>query len=71
MDVLEWLVASFDMKIDNKGYESNFDDKLTEMHVDLKVKTSMNIGAIFILLLRSPSSEQQPNLSCLFSQLHI
>ena len=38
MHVSEWLVASFDMKIDNKGYESDLEDELIEMCVDLKVE---------------------------------
>ena len=38
-----WLVTSFNIKIDNKGYESDLEDELIEMHVDLEVKTSPNI----------------------------
>ena len=104
--VPEWLVTPLDMKIDNKGYESDLEDDLIEMREDLEAKalsksknlmeywsnnntatknpklraaadpflltfpTSWNIGAISILLLRIPSSEQQPILSYLHSQLH-
>ena len=39
MHVPEWLVTPFDMKIDNKGYETDLVDALIEMHVDLKAKT--------------------------------
>ena len=38
MHVLEWQVTPFDMKMDNKGYESDIEDELIEMHVDLKPK---------------------------------
>ena len=34
--VLKWLVTLFDMRIDNEGYESNLEDKLIEMQVDIK-----------------------------------
>ena len=37
--VHEWLAIAFDMKIDNKGYESDVEDERIEMHVDLKAKT--------------------------------
>ena len=36
MHVLEWLVASYDMKINNIGYETGLEDELIEMHVGLK-----------------------------------
>ena len=36
--VPDWLVAAFDMIIDNKRHESYLEDELTEMHVDLEVK---------------------------------
>ena len=39
MHVPEWLVTPFDMKICNKGYESDLEHKLTEMHVDLEANT--------------------------------
>ena len=38
MHVPKWLVTPFDMKIDNKGHESDFEDELIEMHVDLESK---------------------------------
>ena len=41
MHVLEWLVTPFDMKIDNNGYESDIEDQLTEMHVDLEAKAQI------------------------------
>ena len=34
----EWLETPFDMKIDNKGCETDIEDELMEMHVDLKAK---------------------------------
>ena len=38
MHVPKWLVTPFDMKIDNKGYESDLEGELIEMHVDLEAK---------------------------------
>ena len=38
MHVLELLATPFDMKIDNKGCESDLEDELIEMHVDLEAK---------------------------------
>ena len=38
MDVPEWFVTPFNMKIDNKGYESDLEDEFIEMHVDLEGK---------------------------------
>ena len=38
MYVPEWLVTPFDMKIDNKSYESDLEDEHMEMHVDLEAK---------------------------------
>ena len=35
MHVPEWLVTPFYMKMDNKGHESELEDELIEMHVDL------------------------------------
>ena len=68
MHVPKWLVTPFDMKIDNKGYESDLEDLLRciwslKLKRCSKVTTSLNIGAIPLLLLSSPSSEQQPKLS--------
>ena len=34
MHVPEWLVTPFDMKIDNKGHESDIEDEHFEMHVN-------------------------------------
>ena len=36
MHVPKWLVTPFDTKIDNKGIESDMEDELIEMHVDLE-----------------------------------
>ena len=64
------------MKIDNKGYESDIENEHIEMHVDLKikhcsnVKTTVSIGAMSILLLSTPWTEQQTNSSYLHSQFH-
>ena len=38
MHVAEWLVPQFDIKIDNKGYESDLEDERIEMHVDIRAK---------------------------------
>ena len=38
MDVSEWRVTPFDMKIGNKSNESDLEDRLIEMHVDLEAK---------------------------------
>ena len=38
MHVPVWIDGTFDMKIDNKGYESVLEDELIEMHVSLDVK---------------------------------
>ena len=38
MHVPEWLVTLFDIKLDNKSYESDLKHKLIEMHVDLEAK---------------------------------
>ena len=38
MHVLEWLVSPFDVKIDNKSYESDIEDEIIEIHVDLEAK---------------------------------
>ena len=42
MYVLEWLVTSSNMKIDNKRYESDIEDELIEMHMDLKSHATIN-----------------------------
>ena len=39
MHVPEWLFTPFDMKIGNNGYESDLEDELIEMHVDLEAKS--------------------------------
>ena len=39
LNVPEWSVTPFDMEIDNKGYVSDLENELIEMHVDLKAKT--------------------------------
>ena len=39
MYVPEWLVTPFDMKIDNKDYESDIVDELIDMYVDFEAKT--------------------------------
>ena len=76
MHVPDRLITPFDMKIDNKGYESDLEDELIEMYVDFeakalfKIKTSEIIGALSILLLSTPSSEQQSSLSYFHSKLH-
>ena len=36
MQVPKWFVTPFGMKIDNKGYESDLEEKFIEIHVDLK-----------------------------------
>ena len=36
--VPEWIVTSFELKINNKVYESDLEDELIEMHVDLETK---------------------------------
>ncbi|KAF2355756.1 hypothetical protein FHG87_013491 [Trinorchestia longiramus] len=38
MHIPEWLVTSFDMKTDNKSNESDLEDELVEMCVDLEAK---------------------------------
>ena len=38
MHVPDWLAIQFDMKIDNKGHESDLEDEPIEMHVDLEAK---------------------------------
>ena len=38
MDVPKWLVTPFDMKIYNEGHESDLEDELSEMHVDLEAE---------------------------------
>ena len=38
MHVAEWLFTPFDMKIGSKGYESDLEDELIVMHVDLEAK---------------------------------
>ena len=38
MDVPDFLLTPFDMKIDNKCYESDIEGILNEMHVDLEAK---------------------------------
>ncbi|KAF2350822.1 hypothetical protein FHG87_018422 [Trinorchestia longiramus] len=38
MHVPEWLVTPFDMKTDNKSNESDLEDELVEMRVDLEAK---------------------------------
>ena len=38
MYALEWLVSPFDVKIYNKGYESDLEDELIEMHAYLVTK---------------------------------
>ena len=38
MHVPEGLITPFDMKIDNKGHDSDLEDKLIEMHMALKAK---------------------------------
>ena len=38
MHVPEWLVTPFDMKIDNKGYDSDLEDDLIETHVHPEAK---------------------------------
>ena len=38
MHIPEWPVTPFDMKIDHKGHESDLEDELIEMHVDLEAK---------------------------------
>ena len=40
MHVPEWLLTPFDMKLDNKGYESGLE--LIEMHVDFEGKKLFN-----------------------------
>ena len=74
MHIPHWLATPFDMKIDNEGHEYDLEDELIEMHVDLKAKalfTSYDFsGAISMLLLSTPSSEKQPNISYLHSQPH-
>ena len=75
-DVDNMHITPFEVKIDNKGRESDIKDELIEMHVDLEAKelfksnTSSNIEVILILLLSTPSSQQQPNDSYLHTQLH-
>ena len=39
MQVPEWPVIPFDMKIDNKGYESDLEDELIEIRVDFEAIT--------------------------------
>ena len=41
MHVPDWLVTLFDMKIYNKGHESDVDE-LIEMHVDLETRVVQN-----------------------------
>ena len=38
MHVPEWLVTPFDMKIYNKGYESDLEDEFIKMHVGFEAK---------------------------------
>ena len=38
MHVPEWLVATFDMKIDNKGYKSDLENERIDMRMDLETK---------------------------------
>ena len=47
MHVSAWIVTPFDVKIDNKGCESDLECELIEMHVDLQAKalfTSNNLS---------------------------
>ena len=39
MHVPEWLATPVDMKIDKEGYESDIEDELNEMYMELKAKT--------------------------------
>ena len=54
MHVPEWLLTPFNMKINNEGYESDLEDDLIEMHVDLKAK---------VLLKNKDLSEYWSNVS--------
>ena len=38
MHVFEWLVAQFDMTVDNEGCVSDLEDKIIEMHVNHEAK---------------------------------
>ena len=38
--VPEWLVTPFDMKVNNKVYESGLEDELIEIHVESETKAS-------------------------------
>ena len=38
MHVSDWLLTQFDIKIDNKCYESDIQDEFIEMHVGLDAK---------------------------------
>ena len=39
MHVPEWHVTLFDIKIDNKGNESDLEDELIEMHINTQNKS--------------------------------
>ena len=75
MHVPEWLVTPFDMKIDNKDYESDIEDEplkckwSSKQERCSKAKTLQNIEAISTLLLSTPNSQQQPNHSYLHTKL--
>ena len=64
------------MKIDNKGHESDLEDEIIEMHVDLEAKALLKgkkiaeYWRISILLLCTQCSEHQQNHTYLHSQLH-
>ena len=76
MHIPECLISQSYVKIYHRRYECDIEDWYIEMYVDLvaiallESENPPNIGAISILLLSSPSSEQQLNLSYLHSQLH-
>ena len=76
MQIPEWLATQIDRKIYNKGCESDIEDEVAKIHVDIelkrcsKEKTSPNIEAMSILQLSTPRSEQQPRHFYMNCQLH-
>ena len=76
MYVSEWLLSPLDMKIDNKGYESDLEDELIEMHVNFeakalfKSKTLTEYWSNINTATKYPNSVRQPNHSYLHSQFH-